>query len=201
MNDVAPVDAELIAAALEGQSLAFGELVCRYQDRLYHALVHLVGSADDARDIAQDAFVQAYVKLDSFQGASAFYTWLYRIAMNLASSRFRRQRRHVSVEAAREQSGEEPVDGRHRADGRGTEDHGPAERLMQSERVGQVQTALLALSDEHRHVLVLRELEGWSYETIADTLDLPVGTVRSRLHRARIELRAQLQEVFEEDLK
>lgn len=201
MNDVAPVDAELIAAALEGQSLAFGELVCRYQDRLYHALVHLVGSADDARDIAQDAFVQAYVKLDSFQGASAFYTWLYRIAMNLASSRFRRQRRHVSVEAAREQSGEEPVDGRRRAEGRGAEDHGPGERLMQSERVGQVQTALLALSDEHRHVLVLRELEGWSYESIAETLELPVGTVRSRLHRARIELRAQLQEVFEEDLK
>ncbi len=196
MNDVVPVDAELIAAALEGQSLAFGELVCRYQDRLYHALVHLVGSADDARDIAQDAFVQAYVKLDSFQGASAFYTWLYRIAMNLASSRFRRQRRHVSVEAAREQSGEEPVDGR-----LGVENRGPAERLMQSERVGQVQTALLALTDEHRHVLVLRELEGWSYETIAETLELPVGTVRSRLHRARIELRAQLQEVFEEDLK
>ena len=72
---------------------------------------------------------------------------------------------------------------------------------MQSERVGQVQAALLALTDEHRHVLVLRELEGWSYESIAETLELPVGTVRSRLHRARIELRAQLQEVFEEDLK
>ncbi|MGD9648240.1 MAG: sigma-70 family RNA polymerase sigma factor [Pirellulales bacterium] len=191
MNDAARVDAELIAAALDGQSLAFGELVCRYQDRLYHALVHLVGSADDARDIAQDAFVQAYVKLESFQGASAFYTWLYRIAMNLAASRFRRQRRQVSVEAARDHAGEEPA----------ALDRGPGERLMQAERVGQVQTALLALSDEHRHVLVLRELEGWSYETIADTLDLPVGTVRSRLHRARIELRTQLQEVFEEDLK
>ncbi|MBX9787573.1 MAG: sigma-70 family RNA polymerase sigma factor [Pirellulales bacterium] len=191
MNDVARVDAELIAAALDGQSLAFGELVCRYQDRLYHALVHLVGSADDARDIAQDAFVQAYVKLESFQGASAFYTWLYRIAMNLAASRFRRQRRQVSVDAGREQAGQEPT----------AVDRGPGERLMQAERVEQVQAALLALSDEHRHVLVLRELEGWSYETIADTLDLPVGTVRSRLHRARIELRSQLQEVFEEDLK
>ena len=191
MNDVARVDAELIAAALDGQSLAFGELVCRYQDRLYHALVHLVGSADDARDIAQDAFVQAYVKLESFQGASAFYTWLYRIAMNLAASRFRRQRRQVSVDAGREQTGHEPT----------AVDRGPGERLMQAERVEQVQSALLTLSDEHRHVLVLRELEGWSYETIADTLDLPVGTVRSRLHRARIELRAQLQEVFEEDLK
>ncbi len=183
-------DAQLIQEALSGDSAAFGRLVSRYQDRLYHAITHLVGSAEDARDVVQDAFVQAFVKLETFRGASAFYTWLYRIAFNLAVSRRRRQRPTVSVEAAREQTGREPQDA----------NMGPEANIEQQERVAQVRAALSRLSDEHRTVLVLREMEGCRYEAIAEILEVPVGTVRSRLFRARMQLRDELRQVLQEDM-
>ena len=103
-------DAQLIDEALAGDGAAFGQLVTRYQDRLYNSLVHVVGSTDTAYDVLQDALVQAFVKLSSFQRASGFYTWLYRIAFNLAATRRRRQKPTVSVDEARESLGQEPVD-------------------------------------------------------------------------------------------
>jgi len=184
-------DAQLIDDALAGNSSAFGRLVTRYQDRLYNTLVHVVGSTDEAYDVVQDAFVQAYLKLRSFQRNSAFYTWLYRIAFNLAISRRRRHKPTTSIEQSRELTGGEPT----------SHDDAPCDPLDREERVQQVRTALGNLSEEFRTVLVLREIDGCCYETIAEVLDLPVGTVRSRLHRARLELREQLKEVFQEDLK
>jgi RNA polymerase sigma-70 factor (ECF subfamily) len=182
-------DAQLIQQALAGESAAFGQLVTRYQDRLYNSLVHVVGSTDTAYDVVQDALVQAYVKLETFEGASGFYTWLYRIAFNLAISRRRRRERPVlSVEQARDVLGHEPVD-------RGAV---PGARLEQQERAGQVQSALATLSEEHRAILILREVDGCAYEDIAQILDLPIGTIRSRLHRARLQLRDQLKGVVEE---
>jgi RNA polymerase sigma-70 factor (ECF subfamily) len=165
-------------------------LVRRYQDRLYNTMFHIVHCAEEAQDVVQEAFVQAFVKLETFQRTSAFYTWLYRIAFNTAVSRKRRQRPTVSVEQSRQTTGEEPIDG-HAA---------PHERLEQEERVAQVRAALAAVSEEHRAILVLREMEGCDYETIAQMLDLPVGTVRSRLHRARAQLRDQLQELLRTEL-
>jgi RNA polymerase sigma-70 factor, ECF subfamily len=182
-------DAQLIDEALAGHSVAFGRLVTKYQDRLYNSLVHVVGSAEEARDVVQDAFVQAFIKLESFHRSSAFYTWLYRIAFNVAISRHRRRKPMVSVEQARELSGQEPV----------ARDGNPSERLERQERAVQVQAALAALSEEHRAVLVLREIDGCCYDTIAGILELPVGTVRSRLHRARMELRELLKEVLQEE--
>lgn len=182
-------DSQLIEEALAGQPAAFGQLVLRYQDRLYNTMVRVVGHADDARDVVQEALVQAFVKLETFRHKSAFYTWLYRIAFNVAASISRRRRRSVSVEHAREAAGEEPVD----------RQRGPSEQIEQRERCRQVQQALAALSEEHRLVLVLREMEGCCYETIAEMLDLPLGTVRSRLHRARLQLRDQLKEVLTVD--
>ena len=179
-------DAQLIHETLAGKTTAFGQLVQKYQDRLYNTIVHVVGSAEDARDVEQDAFVQAFVKLDTFHQSSAFYTWLYRIAFNVAASLTRRRRPAASVEELRETVGEEPAD----------EGAGPAERLEQDERRRQVQQAIAALTDEHRAVLVLREIDGCCYETIAEILELPVGTVRSRLHRARLQLREVLREVL-----
>jgi RNA polymerase sigma-70 factor (ECF subfamily) len=184
-------DAELIDRALGGDATAFGHLVTKYQDRLYNTLVHVVHCHETARDIAQDALVQAYVKLETFQRSSAFYTWLYRIAFNLAVSRGRRERRLMSIERAHEATGQEPAD-------RGAE---PGARLEQRERAAQVQAALATLSDEHRSILVLREIDGCSYEQIAEILNLPLGTIRSRLHRARLQLRDQLKSLFQEDLK
>ncbi len=182
MND----DAQLIDQALAGHSAAFGLLVQKYQDRLYNTVVHVVNNAEDARDIVQDAFVQAFVKLDTFQRASAFYTWLYRIAFNVAASLRRRQRPMLSVDHAREAGGLEPMD-----DG-----ETPTERLERQERCRQVRQAIAELTEEHRAVLVLREIDGCCYETIAEILEVPVGTVRSRLHRARLQMREQLKEVL-----
>jgi RNA polymerase sigma-70 factor (ECF subfamily) len=188
-DDAQTIDKQLIDRALGGEQAAFGQLVTKYQDRLYNTLVHVVGSADTAYDVVQDAFVQAYVKLETFERASAFYTWLYRIAFNLAMTRRRREKPSVSVEQAREDSGHEPLD----------HSDPPEARMEQAERAGQVQAALAALSEEHRTILVLREVDGCAYEQIAEILNLPIGTIRSRLYRARLQLRDQLQGVLQED--
>ena len=184
-------DAQLIDEALAGGSAAFGQLVLKYQDRLYNTIAHVVGSAEEAQDVVQDAFVQAFLKLESFGREAAFYTWLYRIAFNIAVSRRRRQRPTVSVEQAKEISGEEPQS-------RGP---GPTDGLERQERAVQVQAALATLNEEHRSILVLREIDGCCYETIAEILELPVGTVRSRLHRARMQLRDQLKAILQEDCR
>jgi RNA polymerase sigma-70 factor (ECF subfamily) len=182
-------DATLIDATLSGDSTAFGELVTRYQNRLYNTVVHLVGCAEDAEDVVQEAFVQAFVQLDKFRGAAAFYTWLYRIAFNTAMSHGRRRRPTRSVEETRAQSGTDPVDP-------GEAPDGPA---LQAERAGQIRAALTELSEEHRAVLVLREMDGRSYEEIAEILGLALGTVRSRLHRGRMQLRELLREILQEE--
>lgn len=179
-------DALLIDETLAGKPAAFGQLVQKYQDRLFNTIVHVVGDHHDARDIVQEAFIQAYLKLGTFHRASAFYTWLYRIAFNVAATLRRRRKPCLSVEHVREASGQEPVDDR----------GGPSHAMEQQERARQVQRALATLSEEHRVVLVLREVDGYCYETIAEMLDLPIGTVRSRLHRARLQLRDELKEVL-----
>jgi len=182
-------DANLIDETLAGHTAAFGELVRKYQDRLYNTVAHVAGNAEDARDIVQDAFVQAFIKLDTFQRKSAFYTWLYRIAFNLAASHRRRQRPPLSLDHVRETAGIEPMDSL----------RPPNEQLDQDERCRQVRRAIGQLNDEYRVVVVLREIDGCRYETIAEILELPIGTVRSRLHRARLQLREKLKEVLTTD--
>jgi RNA polymerase sigma-70 factor (ECF subfamily) len=182
-------DALLIEATLAGDKAAFGQLVGRYQDRLYNSLFRVLGSAEDARDLVQDAFVQAYVKLSSFRGTSAFYTWLYRIAFNLAMSHIRKQRPTASLDGRKSACGEEPVDGQ----------PAPDAGITQRERVELVHAALAELSTEYRQILVLRELEGCRYDEIAEILDLPAGTVRSRLFRARMQLRDRLAPAMREE--
>ncbi len=185
MND----DVQLIDETLAGRTAAFGELVRKYQNRLFNTVFHVVGNTEDARDVVQDAFIQAFLKLDTFQGSSTFYTWLYRIAFNVAVSHCRRRRVTASVDRAREVAGVEPADP---ADN-------PGQSAEREERCGQVRRALAELSEEHRTVLVLREINGCCYETIAEILGVPIGTVRSRLHRARLQLREQLREVLTVD--
>ncbi len=180
---------QLIDTALAGDTAAFGELVQRHQDRLYNAMVHVMGSTEEARDVVQDAFVQAYTKLATFHRTAAFYTWLYRIAFNLSISRRRKHHPTESIERNREISGHEPMD-----------PAAPTDRLEHEERAQQVRQALSMLSDEHRSILVLRDIDDRAYEDIAEILDVPVGTVRSRLHRARMQLREQLKEVWQGEL-
>ena len=183
-----PTDEAQVAAVLAGDRDAYAVLVDRYQDRLFNTMVRMVGSREDAADLVQEALVQAYLKLDTFRGAAQFYTWLYRIAMNLALSFRRRRKRPASIDQAKEAAGEEPVD----------ETAGPEDCLLSAEQVDQVQAALARMGDQHRQILLLREMEGCSYESIAEILTLPVGTVRSRLFRARLQLKEQLSTMWGE---
>ena len=183
-------DPRLIEECLQGRSEAFATLVRKYQDRLYNTLYRMVGNAEDARDLVQDAFVHAYCALHRFQGESAFYTWLYRIAINAAISLKRRRRVTVPLDAGGNGPGYEPPEDTTRSD--------PGERMQQEDRDRQVREALESLPPDYRAVLVLKDIDGQRYEAIAQILDCPIGTVRSRLHRARLELRERLKHLMEE---
>lgn len=179
-------DRRLINECLDGQSSAFGELVLRYQDRLFNAVVRIVDNPEDARDVVQDSFVNAYVSLASFKGDAEFYTWLYRIAFNTAVSLKRRRKVFISLESGRDGEGAiDPQDP--------SEETRPGVALERSEDDAQLQAALNRLSPEHRSVLVLKDIEGLRYEEIAEVMEVPIGTVRSRIHRARFELRDLLE--------
>lgn len=175
-------DAQLIRRTLAGESAAFGVLVQKYQDRLASALLGVCGSRHEAEDALQEALVQAFLKLASFAGESSFYTWLFRIALNTAISRRRRQKKNVSVDEVKQATGVEPADQREEVD----------QPLLRNERVELVRRALALLPEEQRIILVLRDIDGLDYEAIGQTLDLPPGTVRSRLHRARLQLKDQI---------
>jgi RNA polymerase sigma-70 factor (ECF subfamily) len=185
---VNPDDHRLIADCLQGRTAAFGELVRRYQDRLYNTVHRLVDNAEDAQDIVQDAFLNAYQSLATFKGDSQFFTWLYRIAINTAISLKRKKRVAYPLRVGRseEGSGSEPLDP--------SDFSRPEHAMEKADRERVVQEALNRLSAEHRTVLVLKDIEGQKYEDMALALGVPIGTIRSRLHRARLELRDLLQQ-------
>ena len=186
-------DQTLIENCLAGRPEAFGQLVDRYQNRLFHSLLHLLGSTEDAQDAAQDAFVQAYEKLSGFRGQSQFYSWLFRIAYNLAVSEKRKTRRmSFSLDAQRDSSGLELSDG--------NPTNEPSYAMDVADRQRLVQEALFEMSEEFRTVLILKEMDGMSYEDIADVLNIPLGTVRSRIHRARVELREKLSTLLKSEV-
>ena len=179
-------DHRLIKDCLGGNTAAFGVLVQRYQDRLYNTVYRLTDNAQDAQDVVQEAFLSAYQSLNSFKGDSLFFTWLYRIAMNTAISLKRKQRAVVSINGRQNgQAAIDPFDPSDRSQ--------PGRALERAEQDREVRAALNRLSLEHRTVLVLKDIEGLKYEAIAKILSVPIGTIRSRLHRARTELRELLE--------
>jgi RNA polymerase sigma-70 factor, ECF subfamily len=187
-------DQSLIAACRSGQTEAYGVLIRRYQDRLYPTVLRLTGCAEDAQDLLQETFLRAYQKLGHFQGESSFYTWVYRIAVNLALSNRRRRRPDCRAGCGNDGHGN-LVDSA--TDFRETDPSLPLERI---ERERTVQAALDALAADHRAVVVLKEFDGLRYEEIAAVLGIPVGTVRSRLHRARCELRDRLRGLVDDQI-
>jgi len=176
-------DWSAIERTLAGDTDAYRHLVLRYQDRLFYALLQASRSREDAEEVTQEAFLQAYRQLGRFEARARFSTWLYRIAFNLLHSHRRRQRRVVSLDALPDA---EVVDTGAR----------PEADMERQERVQLVHRALGLLPDEQRSILVLRELEGFDYGQIAEALSLPPGTVRSRLHRARLLLREHLERLL-----
>lgn len=176
---------ELIARARGGDEQAFETLVLAHQDRLFHAMTHVTGSVHDAEEVTQEAFIRAFLKLDTFQQNSQFFTWLYRVAFNIALSGKRRKRPKISLDQRREDIGNEAIDDGENVDA----------GLIRDDDVGLVQAALKRLSEQHRTILVLREMNEASYEEIAEILELSIGTVRSRLNRARKQLRLAIEQL------
>ncbi len=176
-------ESSLINNALRGNGDAFGELVRLHQDRLFTAMVHVVGCPAEAEDVVQETFIRAYRKLDRFRGQANFYTWLYRIAFNRFVDRRRTQRPTRSLDAEM-----------HQLEQRATsEEQSPSRPLELQEQNLRVRQALAKLSESDRAILILREFEECDYTTIAEMLGLKVGTVRSRLHRARGHLLEELK--------
>jgi RNA polymerase sigma-70 factor (ECF subfamily) len=173
-----PTDEELVEGYLGGRAEAFEELVRRHEGRVYAVCMRMLGREEDARDAAQDAFLQVLRKLSQFRGDAAFGTWLHRIAVNACYDQLRKKARQPVLHLA--------VD-----DDRGPEpEPGPPIPDHAEDVVGgiDVQRALLEVPVDFRAVLVLHDVQDLGYEEIAAILDVPVGTVKSRLHRGRIAL-------------
>jgi RNA polymerase sigma-70 factor (ECF subfamily) len=174
-------DAELIQRTLDGDTRAFDALVQKYQERLYRAMHVIAHHREDAKDAVQEAFLQAFVKLGTFRLHCGFYTWIYRIAVNFVLQT-RRRRPAVPLEVVYSAGGHTP---RFYA-------LPPEDQVQRDEERGRVKTAIDTLSHEHRTIVELHWFDGQSYETVARHLGIPLGTVRSRLHRAREHVREQL---------
>src|SRR5687767_5253841 len=181
---------DLMKKSQLGDRSAYGKLVLLYQHRLFNAIVRMVGDHDDARDLAQETFTRGLDKIDSFRGDASPYTWLFRIATNLSISRMRKTQRHrtFSLDAGKESSGNGGDDqasalldriSAERADQRVQ----PDEQLEKRERDEKVFEALGRLDAEYRAVLVMRDIEGFDYQQMADVLGLPLGTLKSRLFK------------------
>ncbi|MCH2210435.1 MAG: sigma-70 family RNA polymerase sigma factor [Fuerstiella sp.] len=189
MNE--PTDYELIDQTLAGRTDAFDAIVHRHQARLVHSLEHAFGSREDALEAAQQAFVSAWKNLAKFRRDAAFYSWLYRIAFNAAKTNRNRQRIRTTSLNRLHESGRLPSDSNTATQ--------PEETAASEERVELVQQAIRSIAEEYRQPLVLREIDGMSYDEIAQTLGIPVGTVRSRIFRARHELTDRLKRLFPDE--
>lgn len=174
-------DEDLVAAVQAGDSSAFDVLVRRWDRKIQGAAYRVLGSDDEARDVSQEAFLKAYRGLPGFKGEARFSSWLYQIALNLCRDRLRRRkgREFVSLEAV----GEAPL-----RDGPSVSDIVEGRDLAR-----RVASAVKALSSEQREVIVLKEYEGLTFPEIAEVLGIPVSTVKTRLYRGLVQLRALLE--------
>ncbi len=177
---VAETDQQLVARVQKGDSRAFDLLVLKYQHRIFALISRYVRDAHEVQDVSQEAFIKAYRALPGFRGESAFYTWLYRIAINTAKNYLvSRSRRPPGTDIELE-------DAQYHESGGGLRDiENPENALFGAELKAVVDDAIGALPEDLRTAITLREFDGLSYEDIADIMDCPVGTVRSRIFRAR----------------
>jgi RNA polymerase sigma-70 factor (ECF subfamily) len=174
------LDQDLVLRVQRGDKAAFDLLVIKYQHKLVHLVNRYVKDPSEAQDVAQDAFIKAYKALGEFRGDSAFYTWLYRIAINTAKNYLlSRSRRHSDFEI--EMQDAEDIENAPQLKDIET----PEDQLMNDQIIQVIKTAIENLPEEMRIAITLREFEGMSYEEIAEAMDCPIGTVRSRIFRAR----------------
>ena len=185
-------DRVMLEAVLAGDGTAYRGLVEKYQNRVYGTVYGVLRNREDARDVTQEAFVKAYRKLDTFRLEASFSTWLFRIAMNLAIDVTRRRKRQ-------EVTGYDESIATRDADGGISDDHhggGPGRMLERKQLFAQIMDAMEQLTEDQRQVILLREMEGLSYKEISEIMDIPSGTVMSRLFYAR----KKLQKLLSDDL-
>ncbi len=190
-------DLLLVQRAQQGDSRAFEMLVIKYQRRLERLIARMVRDVDLVQDIAQESFIRAYRALPQFRGDSAFYTWLYRIAVNTAKKALVDLKRDPLVTESALAGASDEDDETYRG-GRELSDGSTPESLLASKEIAEtVNAAIEALSDDLRQAITLREIEGLSYEEIADLMNCPIGTVRSRIFRAREAIAARLRPLLD----
>jgi RNA polymerase sigma-70 factor (ECF subfamily) len=175
-------DAELIERYLNGDAAAFSALVRRHEKRVYNLCYRMLGRDEDARDASQDAFLTALRKLSSFRGEAQFTTWLHRVTVNACYDVLRKKKREPMLETPREEDAPEPP-------GPASPDHADS-----AVTAVDVQRALMKVPQEFRAVLVMHDVHDMAYEDVAESLGIPVGTVKSRLHRGRVALAEHLGE-------
>jgi len=182
----------LVTQAREGDTTAFGELVRRYENKIFRLAQHITQNREDAEDVLQETFLKAYEHLDQFQGNSKFYTWIVRIAVNQALMKLRRRKTDKSVSIDENiDTGEDTIVREIAAWG---ED--PEQRFSREELGEILDTAIQSLEPPYRSVFVLRDIEDLSTEETAEALDLSIPAVKSRLLRARLQLREKLTRYF-----
>jgi RNA polymerase sigma-70 factor (ECF subfamily) len=187
------VDQQLVERVQRGDKEAFGLLVSKYQRKLNRLLSRLIRDPAEVEDVAQETFVKAYRALGSFRGESAFYTWLYRIGINTAKNYLVSQGRRAPTSTGFDSDEAEGFE-----DAYQLRDINTPERLMMSKQIAKVvDDAMVALPEELRTAIMLRELEGMSYEEIANIMDCPIGTVRSRIFRAREAIAEKLRPLLD----
>jgi RNA polymerase sigma-70 factor, ECF subfamily len=196
MSD-ADADSLLVERVKQGDQRAFEMLVVKYQRRIERLIGRMVRDADLVQDIAQESFIRAYRALPQFRGESAFYTWLYRIAVNTAKKALMDLKRDpVVTESALRGKGDDEDEGP-RADAELSDGETPDALLASKEIAAAVNAAIEALSEDLRQAITLREIEGLAYEEIAEVMNCPIGTVRSRIFRAREAIAARLKQLLD----
>jgi RNA polymerase sigma-70 factor, ECF subfamily len=191
-------DIELVRRTVAGDQRAYGLLVLKYQRRIQRLIGRMVRDVDLVEDIAQETFLRAYRALPQFRGESQFYTWLYRIAVNTAKKTLLELKRDPTVLESFSANDEEDETSRQKSEP--TSDETPESVLAAKEIGAVVNSALAELSEDLRRAVTLREIEGLSYEEIAVALDCPIGTVRSRIFRARESISAKLKPLLEHQM-
>ena len=190
------VDALLVQRAKEGEVRAFEMLVVKYQRRIERLISRMVRDSDLVQDIAQETFIRAYRALPNFRGDAAFYTWLYRIAVNSAKKALSDMKRDPLVSESSLHSSNEDEE-TSRVENELTDGSTPEAVLASKEIATAVNSAVEALSEDLRQAITLREIEGLSYEEIAEYMNCPIGTVRSRIFRAREAIALKLRPLLD----
>ena len=187
------IDQQLVERVQRGDKAAFDLLVVKYQRKIFRLLSRLIRDTAEIEDVAQEAFVKAYRALPSFRGDSAFYTWLYRIAINTAKNYLVSQGRRAPTSTQADVEDAETFD-----DGDHLRDLNTPDSMLVTKQVGEaVNRAIDKLPEDLRTAIVLRELEGLSYEEIAESMQCPIGTVRSRIFRAREAIALELRPILD----